>query len=215
MRKIALILPLIAMMGLILVPAAAGAEEQNNRVHAGVTYVKAQGDPKLDVETSPGVVEHVRAEIDDDYGFYADYERMIARKWGLKFGANWNKQDVDISSGDRHGHLGELKVTPLTANILFHPAPESHVDFYVGGGFAYVLYSGMDLENEFGPGGREKLDIDDDQTWNAQLGFDFRFGDSPFGLNLDLKYILTSGDTELGDIKVDPLIAGAALAIRW
>src|SRR5262249_31754918 len=205
MRKSLLILPATALMVLALAPAADAAEEQNNRFHAGMTYVDPNGNPKLDVEVAPGVVEHARAEIDKDTGFYADYERMIASKLGLKFGANWNKYDIDISGGDRSGHFGELKATPLYANLLFHPAPLSHTDFYIGGGFAYVLYSDVTIENDFGPGGRKVLDVDDDQTWNAQLGVDFRFGDSPFGLNIDAKYIKTSGDSELGALDVEPL----------
>lgn len=215
MRKYLLILPLTALLAMALAPAATAAEEQKNRIHGGVAFVSAQGDPKIDVEVAPGVVEHARAEVDDDWGWYADYERMIASKWGLKFGANWSEQDIDVSGGDRTGHFGALQAIPLTANILFHPAPLSHVDFYVGGGFAYVMFDDMDIDNDFGPGGRDTLDIDDDKTWNAQIGVDFRFGDSAFGLNLDAKYIQMSGDSELGDIEVDPLIAGAALAIRW
>jgi len=215
MRKCVRTISMIALTVMALAPAAVAAEEQNNRIHGGVSFVTAQGDPKLDVETFPGVTEHARAEIDDDWGFYADYERMIYKKFGLKFGVNWSEQDIDISGGDRTGHFGSIQATPITANIMFHPAPLSHVDFYVGGGFAYVMYDKISIKNDFGPGGRTELDVDDDQTWNAQLGVDFRFGDSPFGLNLDAKYIKTSGDSELGAIDVNPLIAGAALAIRW
>lgn len=210
MRKSVLFLTLIALTALVLVPAAAAAEEQKNRIHGGVSFVSAQGDPKIEVDD-----ENVRAEVDDDWGFYADYERMIASKWGLKFGAHFQEQDVDISGGDTTGNLGSLKATPLTANILFHPAPLSHVDFYVGGGFAYVMFDKIELNNDITAGGRDSLDIDDDKTWNAQLGVDFRFGDSPFGINLDLKYIQMSGDSELGDIEVDPLIASGGIAIRW
>jgi len=215
MKKSVLIVSFIASTALALAPIASAAEEQKNRIHGGVSFVSAQGDPKIDVDEGGGDIEHVRAEIDDDWGFYADYERMIADKWGIKFGANWSDQDVDISGGTTTGHFGSLQATPITANILFHPAPLSHVDFYIGGGFAYVMFDDIHIENDFGGGGRDTLEIDDDTTWNAQLGVDFRFGDSPFGLNLDAKYIKMSGDSELGDLKVDPLIAGAALAIRW
>lgn len=215
MRKCVPILSMIALTTMALAPAANAAEEQKNHVHGGLTYVHALSDPKLDVEVAPGVVEHARAEIDDDYGYYVDYERMVASKLGIKFGAMWNDQDVDISGGDRTGHFGSVQMTPLTANLLFHPAPLSHTDFYIGGGFAYVMYDKIDIEDEFGPGGRTQLDLDDDPTWNAELGLDIRFGDSIFGLNLDAKYIKTAGDSELGALDINPLIGSAALAIRW
>lgn len=219
MRKSLLILPMTAVLAMAFVPAASAADEQNNRVHVGVTLSHPLADPKLEVDPSggsiPGFSSKERLEVDNDNGFFFDYERMIAKKLGLKFGANFNKYDLDVSSGPRQGHFGELKQTPLTVNLLFHPAPLSHTDFYIGGGFAYVLNKKIDIENDFGPGGRNALDVDDDKTWNAQLGVDFRFGDSNFGLNLDAKYIKQSADSELGDIQVDPLIGGAALAIRW
>ena len=214
-----MILPLLWLLLAVAAPAvlAGDNDSKKNNLDLGANYSHPLGNPKLDLVTGRESVE-----VDRDNGFYVNYERKLSKVVGLKFGFASNEYDLDVSSGPLQGNLGSLKTRPLTANLLFHPSSGAPVDFYFGGGFAYVKYGDIDVRSRFQlafadvfPGRVTQLDPDDDKTWNTELGLNIKFGDSPLCLNLNGQYIKTTAATNHGDFKVDPINAGAALLIRW
>jgi hypothetical protein len=198
-------------------PAVMGADDEHyrNNLQLGLTYSNPLADPKIDLTTG-----RESLEVDKDTGFYVGYEVKLTHILGLRFGFASQEYDLDVSSGPARGHLGGLETKPFTANLLLHPRSRAPIDFYIGGGFAYVTYGGLSVpakyQNLFADDPSvSKLNFDNDKTVNAELGANFKFGDSHFGLNIDGQYIKTTAASDHVDVKVDPFTAGAALLFYW
>jgi len=202
----------LVVLGILLLPSLAFCDDpaERNNIHVGYLWVNPQGDPKVDIGGTRS-----RLEIDNGSGWYLDYEVKFTDVIGLDLGAAWFKNDIDVSSGNK-GHLGKLTTKPFTANILFHPNAKAPVDFYVGGGFAYVAFKDMRVKPQFrGILNEDQIGLDKDTTVGAQAGVNIKFGDSHLGLNFDAKYIKASAGADVGDIDLDPVMLGGALLIRW
>lgn len=204
----------LVVLAILILPSLALCQEdpaERNNLHLGLMWGIPQGDPKVTIGGARS-----RVEIDNDTGYYLDYEIKFTDVIGLEFGAAWIEYDVDLSSGPFQGALGKLKVKPFTANLLFHPNAKAPVDFYIGGGFAYVAFSDLRVKPPLrGVLGEDQIGLDKDKTFNVQTGVNIKFGDSHAGLNFDAKYIKATADADVGEFKVDPIHLGAALLIRW
>lgn len=110
------------------------------------------------------------------------------------------------------GKLGTLRHLPPTLTAQYHFAPTNPtVRPYVGFGVNYTHFSAVNL------GG---LDIDR-HSWGTavQLGADFPITQN-ISLNVDFKKIdirtrVYSGTTELGTVKVDPVLFGIGIGYRF
>lgn len=203
----------LVVLAILLLPSLALCDDNaaaRNNLHLGYMFSNPQGDPKVDINGSRS-----RLEIDNANGWYLDYEWKFTDVLGLDFGGAYAKHDVDISDGPFKGALGKIKVKPFTANLLFHPNAKAPIDFYVGGGFAYVAFNDLRLKPQLrGPLGEDQIGLDKDTTFDIQAGINVIFGDH-FGINIDGKYIKTTASGDVGDIDIDPVNVGAAFAFRW
>lgn len=116
------------------------------------------------------------------------------------------KQDVK-ADGDV---IGSLKHLPPTLTLQYHFNPTNGFKPYVGAGINYTRFSSVDL-----PAG---LSIDKNSFGAAlQVGVDYEISKGMY-LNLDVKKVyirtdLDAGGTNLGKVKVDPILVG--LGIGW
>jgi outer membrane protein len=118
------------------------------------------------------------------------------------------------------GGSGDLTITPLTAVLQFHFAPNGFIDPYVGAGAAYVLYE-FDAQ---GITNIDQIDFEDDIGLAVNAGLGIRLGPR-FAINLDGKYIpIESNATAVvvgtnqersGEFDVSPIILSAGLSLRF
>jgi outer membrane protein W len=80
-----------------------------------------------------------------------------------------------------------IKMTPITGALQLHWNPRSSVDFYVGGGGAYVM---LKPDNSFNPGTTGLTSVRFRDEWGPLVNAGLGFGFSPnFGINFDAKYM--------------------------
>ena len=92
-----------------------------------------------------------------------------------------------------------IKMTPITGALQLHWNPRSSVDFYVGGGGAYVM---MKPDNSFNAAGTGLTSVRFRDEWGPLVNAGLGFGFSPnFGINFDAKYmwVRANARTTFGD----------------
>jgi outer membrane protein len=116
---------------------------------------------------------------------------------------------------------GNLEMTPLTAVLQYHFAPNAAIDPYLGAGGAYMLF---DFSEGQGITGVNQIDVDDDIGFAVNAGIGIKLG-GRLGLNVDAKYvpvessaraiIVSSGEDSVTRIDVSPIIISAGLSLRF
>lgn len=118
------------------------------------------------------------------------------------------KHDVKVNGTK----VGTLKHLPPTLTAQYHFTDFGAVKPYVGAGINLTLFSGINL-----PAG---LSIEKSSVGFAmQAGVDYKI-DSKWSLNLDVKKVqirtdLSAGAANLGTIKVDPLLVGVGVGMKF
>lgn len=165
-----------------------------------------QLDPSNDSQTLAGQVDiNSRAiwEVDASYFFCPHLAVELIATTPVK-------QTVTL---DGTTALGTLRHLPPTLTVQYHFLPEHPtVRPYAGLGVNYTHFSAVNLS----PG----LDIDR-HSWGValQVGADFPITPKVY-LNVDLKKIdirthVSSNGTDLGTVKVDPLLFGVGVGYRF
>ncbi|HSP32936.1 MAG TPA: OmpW family outer membrane protein, partial [Thermoanaerobaculia bacterium] len=115
-----------------------------------------------------------------------------------------------------------FKMQPITGTLQLHFNPRSSVDFYLGGGGAYVMFK---PSSSFNPGNSGLTGLRFRDEWGPLVNAGLGFGFSPnFGINLDAKYMWvranatpTFGNVTIGNvgnssrIGVNPFVVSAGL----
>ncbi len=117
--------------------------------------------------------------------------------------------------------IGTLRHLPPTLTAQYHFAPTNPtVRPYVGFGVNYTHFSAVKLNAQPVLGADAPLDIDR-HSWGTaiQLGADFPINDK-LSVNVDFKKIdirtrVYSGTTNLGTVKVDPVLFGIGIGYRF
>jgi len=109
----------------------------------------------------------------------------------------------------------DLGFFALTLGPNFHLTPNSRMDFYVGPFVGLFNVS----EGEYRVLGESvKKDFDNEVVFGAQAGLGIPFGDSPWGLNLGLRYFALSLEEDGGatqELDLDPIAATVGFAYRF
>ncbi len=80
-----------------------------------------------------------------------------------------------------------IKMTPITGTLQLHWNPRSSVDFFIGGGGAYVM---LKPDQSFNPGTTGLTSVRFRDEWGPLVNAGLGFGFSPnFGINFDAKYM--------------------------
>lgn len=121
-------------------------------------------------------------------------------------------QKHDVSSTAHGGKIGTLKHLPPTLTLQYHFDGLGKIKPYVGAGVNYTRFSSVNLPAPF--------TIEKNSFGLAlQAGVDIAL-DKGMYLNLDVKKVqirtdLSSGGTNLGTIKIDPVLFGVGLGWRF
>ncbi len=121
-------------------------------------------------------------------------------------------QKHDVSSSTHGGKIGTLKHLPPVLSLQYHFTGFGAFKPYVGVGLNYTRFMSVKL-----PAG---LGIDKNSFGLAgQVGFDYAL-DARLALNVDVKKAqirtdLKAGASNLGEIRVDPLLVGIGVTYKF
>lgn len=184
---------------LALLPSTARAQVENR--------VRLQG--IISNPTGKFAVGNLDLDAADAWGGQLAWEVLFAEKLGLELAAATANHDIKFGFGPATSKVGELRVTPTTASVLYQFRPDAGVDPYVGGGAAYVFYGDVSSDD------LGDLRIDDDFTFTVQAGVDLRFGGA-WGVSGGLKYVDTDAVDETGEaLPIDLVIISAGALFRF
>jgi outer membrane protein W len=190
---------------LALLPAVALAEtEQRFRIQGTWSH------PLDELHESDGGADFTLG-ADDAFGLRLGYELLFADHWGVELAAGSTRHDIRARYEDESVKVARLRLTPITASVLYHFTPHAKADFYLGGGAAYVRYG--DYEITF-LGDDASFDVDSDLTFALQTGVDVKLNDR-WGLAGSLQWIDTDAKIEDDKLPVSPLQVGAGVVLRF
>jgi len=123
-------------------------------------------------------------------------------------------QDLSVSN---LGKIGSFKHLPPTLSLQYHFIPTGTFRPYVGLGVNYTNISHIKFDPSL-----DALDLNlknNSFGFSAQIGADFEIAKNLF-LNVDIKKVqikttVTSKGNDIGDFKVDPLLIGVGLGMRF
>ena len=196
-----------------VVPAAmaenmtAGTTEYERNILRGVIYYSyPTGEQAAPVTVlypdGPVSFPNARFMAKDAPGVTFSYERKLMRFLGLSFGVSCVRYDFEATL-DRtetvriYTRIGTQTVVPITGTVLWHPLKRRFIDWYVGAGYAYVMYRDWRTKYVQGP---ETYESGSDRGFVAQTGFDAILGGRKhsgvphrlrWAINLDLRYMHT------------------------
>jgi outer membrane protein len=202
------------MLMMAVLPAAAAAEvEQRFRIQG--TWSNPT-DEFRDPDEDGAVV----IEAEDEIGGRIGYELLFGDRWGAELAVGTARHDVSVSGvpGPRFD-IGRIRVTPVTASLLYHFQPRGRVDFFLGGGAAYVDYGDFELTLPVSdPEDPSSFAVKSDLTYTLQAGLDLKLNDR-WGLTGNVQWIDTDAqfadDEEEDELPIAPLVVGAGVALRF
>lgn len=121
-------------------------------------------------------------------------------------------QKQDVSSTAHGGKIGTLKHLPPTLTAQYHFTGLGAIKPYLGAGLNYTRFSSVNLpagftieKNSVGVALQAGVDYALDKTWS--LNFDVK--------KVQIRTDLSSGGSNLGTIKVDPILVGAGVGYKF
>lgn len=207
MRTLALCL---AVSCLAFAPVAAIAESPWT-VKVGFSQVN----PKSDNGDLAGGL--VAAEVSSEVGFTPSIEYKFAPNVvGEVLLAIPFEHTVENAKGN-NAEVAKFKHLPPTFSAKYLFTPDAAFSPYVGIGLNYTLV----FDEESGLG---KLKGKDSFGVAANVGFEYRMPNSPWGISADLRYIKIKSDltldagtgaTDIGTLTVDPMVIGLSTAYHF
>ena len=199
---------------LAMLPAAAAAQVEH-RFRVQGTWSSATDEFREPDEDGDVVIE-----AEDEIGGRIGYELLFRDHWGVELAAGTTRHDVSVSSGFVSGfEIASVRVTPLTASLLYHFNPGGRADFFLGGGAAYVDFGDFELSAPVSdPDDDTSFAVDTDLTYTLQAGLDLSLGDR-WGLTGNVQWIDTdiqfADDQEDDELPLAPVIVGAGVALSF
>jgi outer membrane protein W len=197
----------LPVLALALLGAAPGLAQSGQRVRLQGLYVHPSGDL-----TDEGLT----LEADDAFGARVAWELLFTDRIGLEVGLATSEHDLVASIAGFELEFASTRLQPLTASLLVHLTPADGADVYFGGGLAHVRYDDLEVRVPDEP--VERVDLDDNTTWQVQAGVDVAVG-AAWGLSLGLQYVATEATFEGGDesenLPIEPLVAAAGVVFRF
>lgn len=203
MRTLALCL---AVSSFVFAPVAAMAESPWT-VKVGFSQVN----PKSDNGDLAGGL--VAAEVSSEVGFTPSIEYKFAPNVvGEVLLAIPFEHTVENAKGN-NAEVAKFKHLPPTFSAKYLFTPDAAFSPYVGLGLNYTLV----FDEESGLG---KLKGKDSFGVAANVGFEYRMPNSPWGISADLRYIkiksdLTLNGADIGTLTVDPMVIGLSTAYHF
>lgn len=197
-----------------LIAAAALACAAAAPAYAGDFMVRArvlQLDP-ANQNTADAVITTDSVSVNSKYIWEIDASYFVTPNVALELIATTPQKQTVYLNGTK---LGTLRHLPPTLTLQYHFAPTNKtVRPYAGFGVNYTHFSAVNL-NDVLP-----LDIDR-HSWGTavQFGADFPINDK-MSINVDFKKIdirtrVYNNGTQLGTVKVDPVLFGIGIGYRF
>lgn len=206
MRTLALCL---AVSSLAFAPVAAMAESPWT-VKVGFSQVN----PKSDNGRLNNALD---SEVSSEVGFTPSIEYKFAPNVvGEVLLAIPFEHTVENAKGN-NAEIAKFKHLPPTFSAKYLFTPDAAFSPYVGLGLNYTLV----FDEESGLG---KLKGKDSFGVAANVGFEYRMPNSPWGVSADLRYIKIKSDltldagagaTDIGTLTVDPMVLGVSAAYHF
>lgn len=160
---------------------------------------------------------HERFKTETGFGLGLALERRFNQTWGLEVGGLAGKADtkyrLDRAIGTSGSASHNVTFYALTVGPNLHLLGCCTTDLYVG---LFAGLGGMADPNYWVGDRRLQATFDSDFVWGAQLGLDVPFKpvrDS--GLHFGVRYMGLEQKTDIGKLKVDPLLAEVGLFFRF
>jgi outer membrane protein len=142
------------------------------------------------------------------------FEYFIADNIGVELLASFPfKHDINLGGA---GEVGDTKHLPPTLSLQYHFANGSQFTPFVGAGINYTYFFD---ENGKGALAGSRISLDDSWGVAFHAGIDMAFGDNG-ALRADVRYIDIDTDakvdgTNIGSVKIDPWVFGAAYVYKF
>ena len=210
-----LIIPAV-LASLLLIPTAF-AQSRTFDLTANVVWLDPTGGGTFEDLSDPTDLDF---QAETGYGIAANI--FFGGRLSTEFAIARVQPDATITRRRATGAegSGNLQITPLTAVLQFHLAPNGFIDPYIGAGAAYVLYE-FDAQ---GVTNIDQIDFDDDVGLAVNAGLGIKLGQR-FAINIDGKYVPIESDATAvvvgtnqersGQFEVSPIIVSAGLSLRF
>ena len=196
----------VVSVAVFVVTAAAGpalaADAGDWTVRAGPYVVAPKSDNSDLVSVDDGV----------SLGFTLSYR--FTDRWAVEvLAATPFSHDINLVDG---GKVAEISHLPPTFSLQYHWSNESPLSPYVGFGLNYTTFFDESTEGELAG---SRLKLDDSFGYAGQLGVNVDLNER-WAINVDLRWITIDTEATLdgvsvGDVEVDPFVAGLNVGYRF
>ena len=137
-----------------------------------------------------------------------DFTYFLTNNFALELILGTSRHGVSLSGAS----IGKTSLLPPTLTLQYHLIPDGKIRPYIGAGLNYTLFYDVSLT--------APLDLKKSSFGGAlQAGVDIDVGDNLF-INIDVKqiYIKTdvlSSGAKIDTLKINPLVAGIGLGMRF
>ena len=190
---------------LVLCLPAGAVEDKPNVLRLG---------PLFSEPTSKSVDSGVRFKADSSVGGQFDFEHRFGEHMGWFLSVEWLSYDIKASvPGSSKVKIGTFDVSPVSFGYLYHFILDKPLDFYAGGGAAWLPFSNLKVEPGFG----DDLDIENGLAWVLDTGLEWKLGKAKrWGLDLDVRYVSIKADVvRFTLLSVKPVNAAVGVTYRY
>jgi outer membrane protein len=201
------------LLALILLPTAVFAQDRSFDLTGAVVWIDPTSEGTFDSSDPTDI------EFDGSTGFGVAANIFWTNRISTELAISRSSAETQLRRRAVGSTGGDVELTPVSAVLQFHLAPNATFDPYIGGGVAYVLFGDVDdVDNNI-----SRIDFEDDYGFVINGGVGIRIG-SRLGLTLDAKYVplesaaravfVTGPDVE-SDIEISPVILSAGVTLRF
>ncbi|MEM7050341.1 MAG: OmpW family outer membrane protein [Acidobacteriota bacterium] len=214
----------LCLLLLFLICALPSAADDRWTVRFFASYLETSGSLR---DAGPG--QTLEIDLSGDVGFGAAIERRFGERWGVELSALTTEVEsrVDLTGLNFEAvDVTDFRFVPVTLGLNYHVDVGERADLYFGPLVGQASYGDLEAfvdvgfvtELGFDPG--DRVELEDDIVYGAQIGLDLPVGESGWGFNSSLRYLVAelAGEDEGPDdstIDLDPLIATAGLSYRF
>ena len=160
------------------------------------------------ITVNPSESSTLPLAVDDQVTPEIDFTYFLTNNIAMELILATTRHDVTLSGAS----IGKISLLPPTLTLQYHFAPDSRFRPYIGAGINYTRFYNVSLV--------APLDLKKNSFGGAlQAGVDVDVADNLF-INIDVKqaYVKTdvlSAGTKIDTLKVNPMVAGIGLGMRF
>lgn len=214
--------PTVLVLAALAVPAAAGAEDGENRWRFSVVGVWDQPTAGTERGNDSGVLE-VEGDTGASTGFGLALERRLGGRFGLELGLTRSEPELEIRARPLIAGVpafttgAEIETWTTSLGLAVHLTEHRDWDLWLAPRAAWVRYGEFTLPIE-GLSLAPRYDSSDDFAYGAQVGFDRPVG--RWGFHSSLSWMLAHLDAHETDgdrvqLDLDPLTLAFGVSRRF